>query len=142
MSRRTPDPIPGIADALAELSQDYKLAVVSDAIVTPGSGLKEILDGHGLAHHFRAFAFSDEVGHSKPHPSMFEHACERLGVEPSEIVHVGDRDHNDVKGAQALGARAVLFTATRPADRDATSADAICETHRDLPTVIAKLASR
>lgn len=137
-----PDPIAGIENALAELSKDYKLAVVSDAIVTPGSGLKEILEGHGLARYFQAFAFSDEVGHSKPHPSMFEHACDRLGIETSEIVHVGDRDHNDVKGAQALGAKAVLFTATRPADRDATSADAICESHRDLPAVISRMTAR
>jgi putative hydrolase of the HAD superfamily len=65
-----PDAIAGIADALAQLSQRYKLAVVSDAIVTPGVGLKAILEGHGLARYFSAFAFSDEVGHSKPHRSM------------------------------------------------------------------------
>ena len=40
----------------------------------------------------------------------------------------------------AIGARAVLFTATRPDDKDMTSADAICESHKDLPGVIIKLA--
>jgi putative hydrolase of the HAD superfamily len=136
-----PDPIEGIEEALAELSGRYKLAVVSDSIVTPGSGLKDILEGHGLARYFEAFAFSDQVGHSKPHRSMFDCACQQLGVDITEIVHIGDRDHNDVKGAQALGAKAVLFTATRSADRDTTSADGICDHHRDLPSVIAQLAS-
>lgn len=136
-----PDPIPGIGEALESLSTRYKLAVVSDAIVTPGTGLRQILDQYGLARYFSAFAFSDEVGHSKPHRSMFESACEQLGIGLTEIVHVGDRDHNDVKGPQALGAKAVLFTATRPADKDATTADAICESHHELPAVIDRLAA-
>ena len=36
----SPDPIPGIADALAELATRYRLAVVSDAIITPGRNLR------------------------------------------------------------------------------------------------------
>ncbi|MDX1426066.1 MAG: HAD-IA family hydrolase, partial [Kiloniellales bacterium] len=133
--------IDGIADALAALARRYKLAVVSDAIVTPGSGLKAILEGHGLAQYFSGFAFSDEVGHSKPHRDMFERACAELGVAVDEIVHVGDRDHNDVKGPHALGAKAVLFTAARDADKDATTADAVCERHRDLPAIVDRLAA-
>ena len=35
-----PDAIEGIGEALAELSKRYKLAVVSDSIVTPGTGLR------------------------------------------------------------------------------------------------------
>jgi putative hydrolase of the HAD superfamily len=136
-----PDPIDGVADALAALARRYKLAVVSDAIVTPGSGLKAILEGHGLARYFSGFAFSDEVGHSKPHRAMFERACAELGVAVDEIVHVGDRDHNDVKGPHALGAKAVLFTAARDADKDATTADAVCERHRDLPAIVDRLAA-
>ena len=55
------------------------------------------------------------------------------------VAHIGDRDHNDVKGAQALGAKAILFTGTRPADKETTSADGICEHHRDLPAIIDRL---
>jgi len=133
--------IDGIGEALAELAKRYRLAVVSDAIVTPGTGLRAILDTHGLAHHFQAFAFSDEVGHSKPHASMFESAAEQLGVALDQIVHIGDRDHNDVAGPHAIGAKAVLFTGSRPDDREITKADAICERHADLPAVIDRLAA-
>jgi putative hydrolase of the HAD superfamily len=136
-----PDPAPGIGEALEALPSRYKLAVVSDAIVTPGTGLRQILDHYGLGRYFSAFAFSDEVGRSKPHRAMFESACGQLGVGLEDIVHIGDRDHNDVKGPQALGAKAVLFTATRPADKDATTADAICESHYELPAVIDRLAA-
>ena len=135
-----PDPVPGIAEALKALSGRYKLSVVSDAIVTPAGGLREILDGHGLKSYFQAFAFSDEVGRSKPHRSMFETVAGELGVELAEMVHVGDRDLNDIKGPQALGMKAVLFTAVRDTDKDATSADAICAHHDDLPGIIDSLS--
>jgi FMN phosphatase YigB (HAD superfamily) len=135
-----PNAIDGVGDALAELSKRYKLCIVSDAIVTPGKGLREILKNYDLARHFQGFAFSDEVGHSKPHRSMFDSAANQLGVDITEIIHVGDRDHNDIKGPQALGAKGVLFTATRADDRDNTSADAICDRAADLPSIIDRLA--
>ncbi len=136
-----PDAVDGIAGALADLSERYKLAVVSDSIVTPGTGLRAILEGHGLLQYFSGFAFSDEVGHSKPHRAMFDRACADLGVAVEEIVHIGDRDHNDVKGPHAIGAKAVLFTAARDSDKDNTTADAICESHSDLPAIVDRLAA-
>lgn len=136
-----PDLIPGIAEALAELHGRYKTCIVSDAIVSPGRCLKRLLESYGLAAHFDGFAFSDEVGHSKPHRSMFEAAARQMGLPLEAIVHIGDRDHNDVKGPQALGMKAILFTATRPADKDRTSADAICERHGDLAAIVDRLAA-
>ena len=72
---------------------------------------------------------------------MFLSAARQLGVDVEEMIHIGDRDHNDIKGAQALGMKAVLFTAARDDDKDTTSADAICERHADLPGIIDGLAS-
>lgn len=135
-----PDPIAGVEASLRELSENFRLCVCSDSVVTPGTGLRQILERHGLKKYFSAFAFSDEVGRSKPHHSMFDAAAAQLGVERHEIIHVGDRDQNDVKGPHAIGAKAVLFTATRPDDREMTTADAVCESHRDLPGVITRLA--
>jgi HAD superfamily hydrolase (TIGR01549 family) len=135
-----PDPIEGAKDAIAELASRYKLCVISDTIVTPANGLRDWLEIHDLKQYFSGFAFSDEVGRSKPHRSMFDSAAQQLGSDFSEMVHIGDRDHNDVKGPQALGMKAVLFTAKRDNDKDTTSADAICERHADLPGVIDALS--
>ena len=135
-----PDPIEGVAEALQSLGARYKLCIVSDTIVTPGVELRALLETHGLACYFTGFAFSDEVGRSKPHRAMFEAAAEQLGVDFADMVHVGDRDHNDVKGSQALGMKAVLFTARRGADKAATSAEVVCERHADLPAAIDALA--
>jgi putative hydrolase of the HAD superfamily len=135
-----PDAIEDIGAALAELARRYKLCIVSDTIVTPGTGLRDLLAQHDLKRHFVGFAFSDEVGHSKPHRAMFESAAGQLGVGFEEMVHIGDRDHNDVKGPHALGMKAVLFTASRDQDKETTTADAICERHTDLPAIIDRLA--
>ena len=136
-----PDAVEGIEDAIAALAARFPLAVVSDAIYSPGRCLRRWLEMHGLLGYFQAFAFSDELGHSKPHRAMFAHVAAELGVEIDEMLHIGDRDHNDVKGPRALGMKAVLFTASRDRDRDATSADAVCERAADLARTVLRLAA-
>ncbi len=135
-----PNAIEGVKEALADLASRYKLCIVSDAIVTPGTGLRQILEDYDLKQYFSGFAFSDEVGHSKPHRSMFDTAASQVGVKVEEMLHIGDRDHNDIKGPHALGMKAILFTATRDADKDHTTADAIVDSYADLPATIDRLA--
>jgi putative hydrolase of the HAD superfamily len=72
---------------------------------------------------------------------MFESAAGQLGVGLDEIVHIGDRDHNDVKGPHALGAKAVLFIATRDVDKENTTADAVCASYPELPAIIDRLSA-
>ena len=134
-----PDAIPGGAPVLERLAKRFKLCIVSDAIVSPGKCLRRLLENHGLAKPFTGFAFSDEVGHSKPHRSMFDSAARQLGVEIPEMLHVGDRDHNDVKGPQRLGMKAILFTASRDVDKASTTAEAICESFDELEEAIDRL---
>ncbi|MFA6032958.1 MAG: HAD family hydrolase [Myxococcota bacterium] len=134
-----PDLVPGIGKALAELAGRYALGVISDAIFTPGWALREILDGYGLLGCFSGFVFSDEVAASKPAPKTFHEAARVLGVAVDGIVHVGDREHNDVAGPHAVGARAVLITAAIDRGSANTKADAICRDCADLPAIIGGL---
>jgi putative hydrolase of the HAD superfamily len=136
-----PDAVEGIRQALEILAGRYKLCVVSDALVSPGRVLRGMLRRHGLEDYFQGFVFSDEIECSKPDPRIFYSAAEQLGVDLTAMVHIGDRDHNDVKGPQALGMKAVLFTAVRAHDEKTTSADAICRHHDDLPGIIDGLAA-
>ena len=73
---------------------------------------------------------------------MFTLAAEQMGVEIEEIVHVGDRDHNDIKGAHALGMTANLFPGTRDIDKAISTAEAICAHHRELPGIVRSLAGQ
>ncbi len=134
-----PDAMPGACSVLERLAKKYKLCIVSDAIVSPGKSLRRLLENHCLAKPFSGYAFSDEVGRSKPHRVMFESAAEQLGVRIKEMVHVGDRDHNDIKGPQGLGMKAILFTASRDIDKDNTTADSICESFDEIEDAIENL---
>jgi HAD superfamily hydrolase (TIGR01662 family) len=63
---------------------------------------------------------SPDHGFMKPHPSIFCEAAQRLGVQPSETLMVGDSVRDDVEGALAAGMRAALVHRTdRPHPRHA-----------------------
>ena len=48
-------------------------------------------------------------GKTKPHPTIFRAALERLEVEPAAAVMVGDSIEDDVEGANAVGMRGLLL---------------------------------
>jgi len=137
------DPVPDIAahiaEALTRLQDHYRLAVVSDAIFTPGRGLRQILAHHNLLQYFEAFAFSDELGCSKPCAPMFQHIAEQLNVPLDSIVHIGDREQKDVDGAQAVGAQAIFTTVVKDRGADQTKAQALCSDYRELPGLLESL---
>jgi putative hydrolase of the HAD superfamily len=134
-----PDLVPGVAEAVRALAARYKLVVISDAIFSPGRALRELLTGYGLLDAFSAFIFSDEAGCSKPDPAAFQKAAELAGCRVDEIVHVGDREHNDIAGPKRVGARSVLLTAAIDRGGANTAADAVCRDYRELPAIIESL---
>lgn len=134
-----PDPVPGAIEAVKALKGKYKLAVISDAIYTPGRNLRRLLEMWGIKDCFDHFVFSDEVGCSKPDPRCFHEAAKGLGVAVTDLVHIGDRVEKDVDGAVAVGARAVLLPITRKPTAPADRAAAVCEDYRKLPEILAKL---
>lgn len=137
----SPDFAPGVHKALSVLAQDYKLGIISDAIHTPGRGLRQILEREGLLQYFDHWVFSDEAGASKPAPIVFEQAAAELGVSLTEIVHIGDRESNDIEGPLAMGMKAVLYTGAIDRDSATSRATAICRDYGDLPHIIAAINS-
>lgn len=98
-------PYPGVRAALeAAHVRGLKLAVFSD--YEPGEKLSFL----GLDRlPFTAVLGADTLGALKPHPRGFAEVARRLAVEPSEVVHIGDREDLDVEGALAAGMRAIRF---------------------------------
>ncbi len=68
-----------------------------------------LMDGLGLSELLDAVVSSADVGLHKPDPRIFELACERLGVAPSDAAHVGDHQYADIIGAEAVGMVPVLI---------------------------------
>lgn len=134
-----PDPAPGALEALRALHGRYPLAVISDAIFSPGRSLRALLDGAGMLRYFDALVFSDELGRSKPHRAVFDAAARECGVAVESLVHIGDRPHNDIGGAHAAGARCVLLTVVKNRPLEGHAPDAVCEDYARLPEVLASL---
>jgi FMN hydrolase / 5-amino-6-(5-phospho-D-ribitylamino)uracil phosphatase len=85
--------------ALASMSARFPLIGITN-------GTAE-LERIGLHEHFRFSVCAGEVGVAKPDAGIFRHACERLGVAPENVLHVGDDPLADVVGARAAGMRTV-----------------------------------
>jgi HAD superfamily hydrolase (TIGR01509 family) len=58
-----------------------------------------------LAPYFDAVVFSYEVGTCKPERAIYQLACQRLGVTPSEVVFIGDGGSDELVGAARVGLR-------------------------------------
>ncbi|WP_254769150.1 HAD family hydrolase [Salinilacihabitans rarus] len=64
---------------------------------------------------FDAVVTSVACGWRKPAPEIFETTADRLGVDPADLVHVGDDPETD-GGVEAVGGTAVLLDETPLAD--------------------------
>ena len=122
-----PDPAPGALEALQALHGKYKLAIISDTIFSPGKNLRKLLEGAGMLPYFDHFVFSDELGNSKPHPRVFESVGTAFNIDIKDIVHIGDRPHNDIGGPHIVGARGVLLTVVKDRPLDGHVPDAVCD---------------
>lgn len=102
-------PVDGVNALIEELNDKYILAIVSDTGYTPGRNLRILLKHIGLFRYFSFFAFSDEIGVSKPDRRIFEYVLNYAGIMPDESLHIGDLLRTDIEGANNSGMKSVHF---------------------------------
>lgn len=90
---------------LPRLKESYVLGVISNR-EKPYDAEIEML---GLAPFFELVLAGGDVRMWKPEPHIFIHACERLNIQPTEAMYVGDNYFADVVGARRAGLRPVLY---------------------------------
>ena len=103
-----PPVVPGAAETLRDVKAlGLSIGLISNAGITPGFVLREILAGHGLLDHLDDTIFSDEAEMSKPTTAIFEMALDAFGVAPEDAAFAGDQPVLDVLGPQSAGIRAI-----------------------------------
>lgn len=124
----------GALDVLAALRErGYRLGAVTNRTFGGPRFLAEVKE-FGLGSFFEAIAVSCDVGYMKPHPAIFRHALDALGVAPEEAAMVGDSLRADVAGAQALGMTAVWYRPAQPHEElDGVQPDFMVEHLREVP---------
>jgi putative hydrolase of the HAD superfamily len=95
------DEVPASLEALQE--SGYELAVLSNW----DSRLPALLEKLGLTRYFSRLFVSAVAGVEKPDGRFFDLAARELGMDPDEVLHVGDRIREDYDGALDAGMAAL-----------------------------------
>lgn len=130
--RNTVEYFPDVLETLAALRTSFDLYALSNGNADIGRvGL-----GHLFSRHFSAIS----VGAAKPDPRIYQAAIDAAGVDPHQVIHIGDHPEQDVAAAAAVGMRTVWVNFAGepwPGDR---APDAEVRRFADLPAVIRTLA--
>lgn len=96
-------------DALRGLGGIARRGVRLGIVSNWDTRLRSLYTRMALDRMFPWLVCSAEVELEKPDPAIFHLACELVGVEPAEAVHVGDDPERDVAGASRAGLGAVHY---------------------------------
>lgn len=100
------EPYPHVIPTLKELmTRGFVLGIISDA---PAFQVWTRLVGMNLHHFFDIVISLEETGVRKPKELPFKAAIKKLGLEPEEIMMVGDDPRRDIVGANLQGFTTVL----------------------------------
>ncbi|MBU1276256.1 MAG: HAD-IA family hydrolase [Proteobacteria bacterium] len=95
---------PGARETIVRLRSRWRTAVATNRTATARSSLAHF----GLLELFELVANPDSAGQAKPHPAMMHQVLEHFGLQPEQVVYVGDST-TDEGLCQATGVRLVAF---------------------------------
>ena len=97
----------GVEPLLDRLARRYRLALITNG---PSWTQRAKIEQLQLSRWFEYMVVSEEFGVEKPDPRIFAHVLTHMGVTATEAVMVGDNPDADIRGAHAVGMRAIWIT--------------------------------
>lgn len=101
-----PQPIPETIQLAHDLERNYKLAMLSNQILTWHIPL---MKKHGLENIFSPIITSYEVHSAKPDEAIYLNLLTKLSVDPSQCIFIDDREYN-LTPAKNMGVQTLLFS--------------------------------
>lgn len=94
-------PLTGALDLLNALKGKVKIGIITNGF----TALQQArLERTGLLGYFDLLVISEQVGHAKPHPAIFDYALARMGNPPrARVLMVGDNPDSDILGGINAG---------------------------------------
>jgi HAD superfamily hydrolase (TIGR01662 family) len=127
---------PDIRDTLSKLRDaGIELGIVSNTFLTQSS-LDRHLKEFGILEFFPLRMYSHETLWRKPNIKIFKEAACRLGIEPKNILFVGDRLDTDIKGAAKAGMIPILKAAYTNKDKKKPPTIRKINLLSELPSVV------
>jgi len=112
---------PHVTTTLITLAKcGIKLAVITDA---PPKQAWQRLCYLQLHHLFDEVVVSEDTGALKPSPLPFRYALDKLGIQPSEALMIGDWPDRDIVGAKNVGIHTVFARYGDPRGIEKSGAD-------------------
>lgn len=121
-------------EVLRKLQAKYKLGIVSNFAI-PECVVK-LLETHGLDKFFDVVVVSGAVNKRKPSPEIFQQALEKLGVDTSETVFVGDTVDADIKGAKDTGMKTIFIERRTQKEAEQICPDQTIKSLSELATAL------
>ena len=130
-------PLPRAERTLAHLrAVGFHQAVLSNA--AHDADVQALVDKAGLRPHLDFVLTSAAIGRRKPDPETFLRAAREWGVEPGNVLMVGDTLAADIQGGRDAGMRAVWMRKYSGDAPGEIRADFAIETLTDLPGLLKK----
>ena len=127
---------PSTISVLKELrAKGFKLGVCSNAPYYSPS-MHEQFENLGIVELVDSVVLSADVGYRKPSPLIFSSVLDALGTPAKYAVFVGDRQREDIAGANQAGMRTVRIREHADDDSGIWEADAIIEELSELPPLL------
>ena len=87
-------------------TKGYRLFAASNSF---GHLQRRRLERAGILPYFEDTYISMDIGYDKPDIRFFQEALRRCGLQPNEVLMIGDSMTTDILGAQAAGIDALFF---------------------------------
>jgi len=101
--------MPNAEKMLRELSQLTDCYLATNAKDSNKVDIIKALQRVNLHKYFKDIFCYKEIGFLKPSKEYFDTIVEKLNIEKSEIVMIGDNLENDIKGAESNGIESILY---------------------------------
>lgn len=110
---------PDTKSVLDELKLRAKtLSILSNTAYIRGNTLDKVLDMYDIKSHFMIRCYSDQYDLSKPNPAFFNVVHRQLPYSKESILHVGDNEVLDFRGATEFGWNGILINSNRLTIKD------------------------
>lgn len=91
---------PDAISVLESMGEKHRLCMITNG---PPDWQREKLEKLNISSYFEEIIVSGELGYHKPDPRIFNEMTKRMGVEPSEIIYIGNDYRKDIVGAHRTG---------------------------------------
>lgn len=120
--------ISGAEEAFQNIRRKFKTGILTNGFSETQKAKFERFDLYSMVSHL---VISEDVGHLKPHPKIFEHATNITGFSPDEILYIGDSYNSDVIGGTSFGWKVAWFTSNGSAEKH-NKADFVFDDFKEL----------